>query len=91
MIKDYFAVLLSQKDYKELLKDFPETDIMFLYAHLPLVAILEEDSSWLEVFSSNITKIFLKRNTHNRNVIDRFRNKKLIYPSRDQQELYFLK
>ena len=26
MIKDYFAVLLSQKDYKELLKDFPEAE-----------------------------------------------------------------
>jgi hypothetical protein len=79
-IKNYLEVIWGRKDYKQYLRQFPETDIMFLYKDWPLVQAVSEDKDWVKVYSSALAVIYLKDNGNNSQAIEDFRNSKLVYP-----------
>jgi len=78
-INGYFEVLYGRQNYKGFLSGFPETDIMFLHRMNPLRLKLVNDREWVLVYSSTTGWIFLKNNKKNKDLIDKFKNKKLIY------------
>jgi hypothetical protein len=89
LIREYPRAMLCQKDYKSFLKEFPETDIIFIDSYLPLASALSKDNEWVNIYSSKIAKIFLHNNAHNRNTIVKFVNKKLIFPCPKNKSSYF--
>ncbi|MCX5713885.1 MAG: hypothetical protein NT033_03560, partial [Candidatus Omnitrophica bacterium] len=81
LMQGYFDVLFNRRDYKEFLGKFAQTDVMFLKKTDPLSGAIIKDPDWLKVYSSGPAYIFLKRNENNRDVIESFKNGKLIYPA----------
>lgn len=88
-IQGYFEVLFGKRDYKEFLRKFPETDIMFLDKNAPLTRAISKDSEWIKVYSSSLAEIYLKNNQHNKNYIENFNNGKIVYPQEDYR-IYYL-
>ncbi len=87
-INEYFQVLYGQKEHKEYLLRYPETDIMFLSPYNPLAQLIEKDAEWVDVFSSPGARIFLKRNEKNKKAIKAHDENGLIYAP--AEKLYLL-
>lgn len=91
VVDGYFNAIYNRKDYKELLKRFPGTDIMFLKKIDPLSAVIENDPEWIRVYSAGPAYIFLKKNENNRKAIEDFKKGKFIYPEESPLEAADLK
>lgn len=83
LIEKYADILFSANEgYKKYLSQFPETDIMLLSKYSPLSGVLSKDTDWLKVYSAGTALIFLKKNGKNKNIIEAFMQRRLIYPPR---------
>lgn len=83
IIKEYFDMLFHPTDgYKKYLSRFPETDIMLLSKRSSLSDVLLKDIEWLKIYSAGEALIFVKKNEKNKNIIEAFMQRRLIYPPR---------
>jgi len=89
LVRDYFEVSFGKKNYKEFLKNFPETDIILLDTKMPLSKIISKDSDWIKIYASPLAQIYLKNNQRNKSYLENFRNGKLSCPQEDLSA-YFL-
>lgn len=81
LIDNYFAVLDCQRDYRDYLGQFEDTDIMLLDRIYPLASRLARDSEWVEVYATSLSRLFLKKNERNASIIERSRKGQLSsYP-----------
>lgn len=88
VIIDHFDSARGQEAWNTLLNKY-SSDIV-LAKRNPFSQRMINDSSdeWLYVYSDNISIIFLKNNETMKDVIKRFKTKKLVYPD-DELSIYF--
>jgi len=79
LIRGFFEVISGKRNYKEFLKNYPPTDIMFLKKSEPLAQALSKDEGWVRIYSSSVAQIYLNDNKHNKNVIDNFKDGRMTY------------
>ncbi|MFQ5952553.1 MAG: hypothetical protein ACE5JK_04005 [Candidatus Omnitrophota bacterium] len=79
LIEGYFEVLYGEREYKDFLRAFPETDIMLLHPSNQLAVKLSEDPEWTRVYASYTAQVFLKNNDRNKNIIERSKKGRLIF------------
>ncbi len=84
----YFETLNGKRDFRDFLERFPETDILFLSTENAMQRAVAKAPEWIEIYSVPPAKIYARDNERNRQALEGFRAKKLIYPS-EKGPFYF--
>jgi len=88
VINDHFNGMKSEEGWNSLLEKY-STDIVLARRDLfsqRMITVPSED--WVYIYSDNLSIIFLKNREPMKEVIEKFRHKKLVY-SQDELSLYF--
>ncbi|MGB3081715.1 MAG: hypothetical protein WBB86_01840 [Candidatus Omnitrophota bacterium] len=88
LIEGYFGVLYGERDYKDYLDKFPETDIMLLHPFGMLTAKVSEDKGWIKVYDSDTAVLLLRHNENNKDAIKRYMKNELVY--KPKKEPFYL-
>jgi hypothetical protein len=79
VINAHFNALKSEDAWNYLLNKYP-ADIILAQRNPYANKLLRESKNWIYVYSDRISIIFFKNNENNKETIQRFKNKKFIYP-----------
>ena len=88
VITDHFNGARTQEAWNTLLDKYPSDIVLAKRNPFSQGMITTPSNEWLYVYSDNISIIFLKKNENTKEVIKRFKAKKLVYPV-DELSIYF--
>ena len=88
VLRDHMVARADRRGWARLLARYPEADIL-LCAQLPFFQDLARDGGpWIYVYSDPTAMVFLRDNPRNRDLLARFRARRLVYP-KEPVTVYF--
>ena len=88
VINDHFNGMKSEKGWESLMEKYPTDIVLARRDSFSKRMINVSSDDWIYIYSDKISMIFLKNGEPIKEVIEKFRHKKLIY-SMDELSLYF--
>ena len=89
VLKDHFEAAVNESKFLELLERYP-ADIILGRQNLLYERLISTQKRWIYVYSDPTSIVFLKDGESQRDVLDRFRKKELIYPDKNTKlSVYF--
>jgi hypothetical protein len=87
IIKDHFTALHSQKSWLNLIHKYPP-DIVLSRRNSLSKKMINANPNWIYVFSDNISIVFIKNGENHREILEKMKQKGLVYPKRNLS-IYF--
>lgn len=88
VIIDHFRSTKNQEAWSALLDKYPTDIVLARRNPFSESMITEPSDEWLYVYSDSISIIFLKKSEPMKDVVERFKTKKFVYPN-DELSIYF--
>jgi len=87
VLDDHFEALRNEERRMELLDKYP-TDVVLVRRNSPFQKMIAIRQDWIYVYSDSLSKIYLKDGVSQKEIIEQFKVKKLIYP-KTKLSIYF--